>query len=248
MRIQGLAAAALLARISGEFERAQAFAEEAVAAAHENGSERAVVTCLNVLTTLAGLAGDYDRARTHCDEAVSLARKLGSARLEAIALFVLAEAALHTRRYGDLQEVGGRSLELSRANDDQEGMALALWRLGMGAAQETRLEEAWSQLGEALECANSLGYRGISGNCCYGLAVVAAARGDPVRSARLVGAADELRRASGDLLLPAEAEARENALATMGQTMHGDDIAAALEAGRRLRPAEVLAEARSGRV
>ena len=54
IRVQGLAAAALLARLAGEFERAHSFAEEGIAAAHENGSERAVVTCLNVLTTLAG--------------------------------------------------------------------------------------------------------------------------------------------------------------------------------------------------
>ena len=106
LRVRGLAAAALLARLTGEFERARLFAEEGIAAAHENGSERAVVTCLNVLTALAGLAGDYDRARAHCDEAVRLARNLGSTRLEAIALFILAEAALHTRRYDDLREIG----------------------------------------------------------------------------------------------------------------------------------------------
>ena len=244
-RVQGLAAAALLARISGEFERAHSFAEEGVAAGHENGSERAVVTCLNVLTTLAGLAGDYDRARVHCDEAVSLARKLGSSRLEAIALFILAEAALHTRRFGDLREIGGRSLELSGANDDQEGMALALCALGLGATHETRLDEAWSQLVEALEYAHSLGFRGIAAGCCYGLAVVAAGWNDPLRGAHLLGAADELRRAGGTLLLPALAEARDDALTKLGRTMHGDELAAALETGRSLRLPEVLIEARS---
>ncbi len=245
IRIQGLAAAALLARLSGELERARSFAEAGIAAAHENGSERAVVTCLNVLTALAGLAGDYDGARAHCDDAVRLARNLDSRRLEAIALFILADAALHTRRYGDLREVGARSLELSRAGNDEEGMGLALSRLGMGAAHEERLEEAWSQLGEALEYANSLGFRGSAADCCYGLAVVAAGWSDPVRGARLVGAADELRRASGGLLLPAEAEARDGALAAIGRILSGDELAAALEAGRRLRPPEVLSEARS---
>ena len=245
IRVQGLAAAALLARLAGEFERAHSFAEEGIAIAHENGSDRAVVTCLNVLTTLAGLAGDYERARTHCDEAVSLARKLGSTRLEAIALFILAEAALHTRRYGELRKMGGRSLELSRAIDDQEGMALALCGLGTGAAHESRLEEAWSQLGEALEYANSLGFRGLAAGCCYGLAVVAAGWNDPVRGARLVGAADELKRASGTLLLPAVAEARDDALAAIGATLVGDELAAAREDGRRLRMDEVLTEMRS---
>ncbi len=244
VRVQGLAAAALLARLTGEFERAYSFAEEGITAAHE-GSERAVVTCLNVLTALAGLAGDYDRARAHCDEAVRLARNLDSRRLEAIALFILAEAALHTRRYGDLREVGARSLELSRASDDQEGMALALSRLGMGAAHEARLDEAWSQLGEALEYANSLGFRGNAADCCYGLAVVAVGWSDPVRGARLVGAADELRRASGGLLLPAEASARDDALAAIRRILSGDEVATALDEGRRLALDEVVTEGRS---
>ena len=243
IRVQGLAAAALLARLAGEFERAQSFAEEGIAAAHGSGPERAVVTCLNVLTAIAGLAGDYDLARAHCDEAVGIARRMGSTRLEAIALFILAEAALHTRRYGDLREIGGRSLELSRAIEDQEGMALALSRLGMGAAHEARLDEARSQLGEALEYANSLGFSGVPAICCYGLAVVAAGWSEPVRGARLLGAADELRRVSG-VLLPAEAEAREDALAAIRSTLSDDEVAAAIDDGRRLRLDEVLTEMR----
>ncbi len=243
VRVQGLAAAALLARLAGEFERAQSFAEEGIAAAHGSGPERAVVTCLNVLTAIAGLAGDYDLARAHCDEAVGIARRMGSTRLEAIALFILAEAALHTRRYDDLREIGGRSLELSRAIEDQEGMALALSRLGMGAAYEARLDEARSQLGEALEYANSLGFSGVPAICCYGLAVVASGWSEPVRGARLLGAADELRRVGG-VLLPAEAEAREDALAAIRSTLSDDEVAAAIDDGRSLGLDEVLTEMR----
>ena len=75
-----------------------------------------------------GLAGDYERAHAHCDEA-ALARGLGSRRIEAIALFILAEAALHTHRYLEVREVGGRALELARDIDDGEAMALALIRV-----------------------------------------------------------------------------------------------------------------------
>jgi predicted ATPase/DNA-binding SARP family transcriptional activator len=244
-RVEGLAAAALLARLTGEFQRARTFAEEGVAAAHENESGRAVVTCHNVLTTLTGLAGDYEGARAHCDEAVRVARNLGSGRLEAIALFILAEVALHMRRYGDLQEIGERSLELSRAIDDQEGIALVLSRLGMGAAHAARLEEARGQLGDALELATGLGFPGIAANCCYGLALVAAGWGDAGRGARLVGAADELLRASGFLLLPAEADARENALAAVHESLSAEDVAAALDQGHRLALDELLTEGRS---
>ena len=41
------------------------------------------------------------------------------------------------------------------------------------------------------------------------------------------------------------AEARDDALAAIGRTMHGDELAAALETGRRLRLDEVLTEVRS---
>ncbi len=244
VRAEGLAAAALLARLAGEFARARSFAEAGLAAARATDSARAVVTCLNVLTTLAGLAGDYESARAHCDEAVSVARRVESRRLEAIALFILAEAALHTRRYADLRETGARSLELALTIEDHEAMALALSRLGMGAAHEGQLKEARSQLGEALAHASSLGFPGIASDCCYGLALVSADWGDPVRGARLLGAAEELRRAGGGLLLPAQADARDVALASIRRTLSDEEVAAALEEGRRLRLNETLSELR----
>ena len=166
VRAAALAAAALLARLAGDFARAQSLAEEGIAVGRVSGSPRAVVTCLNVLTTLAGLADDYDRARAHCQDAVAIARSMGSARIEAIALSILAEAALNTRRYADVEEVGGRALGLSRAIDDQEGMALALSRLGIGAVHESRLDEAADKLAEALEYASTLGFPSIGAICC----------------------------------------------------------------------------------
>ena len=189
----------MLARLAGDFARAQPFAEEGIAVGRATSSPRAVVTCLNVLTTIAGLAGDFDGARAHCDEAVTLARSMGSRRIEAIALFILAEAALHTRRYSDVQEAGGRAFELSRSIDDHEGMALALSRLGMCAMHEGRLEDASSQLGEALEHAARLGFPGIGAVCAMGSRCVRRL-GDWARAARLLGAAEALRRASGSLL------------------------------------------------
>ena len=243
VRARGLAAAALLARLAGDFERAQSFADEGIAVGRANGSARDVVTCVNVLTTLAGLAGDYDRARSHCDEAVGLAQSLDSPRLEAVALFILADAALHTHRYADLNDVGGRALELARAIDDQEAMALVLSRLGMGAMVEKRFEVASTHLREALEHATSLGFQGVGAVCCSGLAVVSAGWDEPVRAARLLGAAAELRRATGDWLLPAEAEARNGALTAIRETLSDEEIRIAMADGSRLRLEQALAEA-----
>jgi predicted ATPase/DNA-binding SARP family transcriptional activator len=243
-RAAGLAGAALLARLSGEFARAQSLAGAGLSVGRAVGTPRHVATCLNVLTALAGLAGNYERARAHCDEAVTVARSMGSRRIEAIALFILAEAALETRRYSEVRSAGERALELSRSSDDREGMALALSRLGIGALHEGRSEEAFDRLLEALDYAALLGFPAIGATCCDGLAAVVAGSGDSIRAARLLGAGETLRRAGGGVPMPAEAATREMALAAVRRELSDGDAEGALEAGCGLSMEQALATAR----
>jgi predicted ATPase len=243
-RAAGLAGAALLARLSGDFARAQSLAEEGLSVGRAVGTPRHVATCLNVLTALAGLAGDYEGAQARCDEAVAVARSMGSRRIEAIALFVLAEAALETRRYSEVQSAGERALELSLSSDDREGMALALSRLGIAALHEGRSEEAFDRLSKALDYAAMLGFPAIGAICCDGLAAVVAGSGDSIRAARLLGAGETLRRAGGGLAMPAETATREMAFAAVRPHLSDGDVEGALEAGSGLSMEQALAAAR----
>ncbi len=244
VRAMALAGAALLARLVGEFDRAGVLAEETVSLGRDVAPPAALAISLNVLVTLAGRAGDYDRARALSDESVAVGRQAGSERLEAIALFIFAEAALHGERYSDVLEAAGRALELGRSREDPEVMALALARLGMAAARGGRLEDAREQLREALGYVHALGFPETGAWCCEGLALVAAAWGDSARAARLLGAADGLRRAGGGILQPAEAAARAAALAAIRERLGEDEIEAELELGRRLTLDEAVEEAR----
>jgi hypothetical protein len=72
---------------------------------------------------------------------------------------------------------------------------------------------------------------------------VAAELGDVVRATRLLGAGESLRRAGGGVVQPAEAAAREAALATINRALPEDQVQAALEAGRGLSLDEAAAEA-----
>ena len=198
---------------------------------------------LNVLTTLAAAAGDFDRARGHCDESVAVARAAGDVRLEALALFILAEGSLHGGRYADVRDVGGRALGLARTAGDTEVIAIVLARLGIAAAHERRLDEASEHLTEAVEHARALGFPETAAWCCEGLALVAAERGDVVRAARLLGAGESLRRAGGGVVQPAEAAAREAALATIHRALPVEQVQAALEAGRGLSLDDAATEA-----
>lgn len=237
------AGAALLGRLVGDFAAAERHAREGIALGRTLGPPRALTVSLNVLTTLATRAGDFDRARDHCGESVAVARAAGDERLEALAVFVLTEGFLHGGRYADVRETGQRALALARSAGDGEVIALVLARLGIAAVHERRLEEAAEYLTESFDHARSLGFPETAAWCCEGLAVVAADLGDPVRGARLLGAGEALRRAGGGVVQPAEAVARETALATIHLALPDDQVEAAIERGRRLSLDEAAEEA-----
>jgi len=242
-RTSALAGAALLARLLGDFTRAERLADEGVKLGREVGPPWALAVSLNVLTTLAARVGDFDRARSRCHESAAVARSAGDVRLEALAYFMLAEGHLHGGRYADVRDVGGHALELARAAGDREVIAIVLARLGMAAAHERRLDEATEHLAEALGHAHALGFPETAAWCCEGLALVSAERGDPVRAARLLGAGESLRRTSGGVVQPAEGAAREAALVTIREALAAEQLQAALEDGRRLSLEEAAADA-----
>jgi non-specific serine/threonine protein kinase len=243
IRASVLCGAALLARLLGDFTRAEPLAHEGVALARTVGPPFAHAVSLNVLTTLRARAGDFDGARDHCEESVAVARAAGDVRLEALALFILAEGYLHGGRYADVRDLGGRAITLARVAGDREALALSLARIGLAAALECRLDEATEHLAEAVEHARALAFPETAAWCCEGLALVAAELGDDVRAARLLGAGETLRRAGGGIVQPAEAAAREAALVTIHRTLPKEQVQAALDAGRGFSLDEAATEA-----
>jgi predicted ATPase len=242
-RAIALAGAALLARLLGDFTRAETWAREGVSMGRAVGLPQALTVSLNVLTTLAARAGDFERADRHCRESVSVAREAGDPRLEAMALFILSEGLLHARRYAEVRKVGGRALVLARAAGDPEVIAIVLARLGIAAAHDRRLAEAAADLVEAMQHARDLGFPDTAAWCCEGLAVVAAERGDFLRAARLLGAGESLRRSGGSVVQPAEAMAREATLSALRRAVPEEDLQVAIEGGRGLGLDAATAEA-----
>ena len=233
-RAVALAGAALLARLLGDFTRAEAWAREGISMGRAVGLPQAITVSLNVLTTLAARAGDFERADRHCRESMAVARDAGDPRLEAMALFILAEGFLHARRYAEVREVGGRALVLARAAGDPEVIAIVLARLGIAAAHDRRPAEAADHLVEAMRHARDLGFPDTAAWCCEGLALIAAGRGDFLRAARLLGAGESLRRSGGSVVQPAEAMARAATLTALRHAIPEKDLQVAIEGGRGL--------------
>lgn len=243
LRAHAAAGAALLARLAGDFERARTFAEEAIAIGRSTNAPVPVATALNVLTTIAGREGDFDRARAVNEESAAVARQARSPRLEAIACFIYAEAALNGGRYAEALVAGEKALELARAIDDREVMSLALGRIGMVSVHEGRLDDARDQLLEALEHARTVGFAESATWCCVGLALVATDSGDAPHGARLLGAADALRRAGGVFLHPSEASARAAALTAARETLGEDELQDEMDHGGRMTLDEATEDA-----
>ena len=243
LRVEALAGAALLARLSGDFEQAERLAERAIAAGRETGPAFAVTTGLNVLVTVAGRNADFERARALSEEAAVTAKEMGSLRFEALTYFIFAEAALHADLLAESRAAGERALALARAIDDPEVLAVVLGHLGLGDALDGRLAEARERLLEALGHVRTVGFATVGATCAEGLALCAV-RGDPGRATRLLGAADTLRRVNGGIVLPAEERARAATLAAIRETLPDDALEAELERGRRLTLDELAAEAR----
>jgi len=242
-RTIALAGAALLARLLGDFTRAEPLAREGVSLGRAVGPPQALTVSLNVFTTLAARAGDFERAERHCEESMAVARAAGDVRLEALALFILAEGMLHAERYAEVREVGGRALVLARTVGDPEVIAIVLARLGVAAAHECRMDEAAEHLTEAMTHARDLGFPDTAAWCCEGLALVASERGDFVRAAKLLGAAESLRRAAGSVVQPAEATARHATMSTLHEAVPQQQLQIALEAGRALSLDDATTEA-----
>jgi predicted ATPase/DNA-binding SARP family transcriptional activator len=243
VRAEAAGGAALLARLSGDFDRARRLADEAIALGDPTDAPVAVSTGLNVLTTIAGLEGDLDRARSYSEESMAVARKSESHRIEALASFIFAEAALNCGRYPDASAAGERALELARPTDDREVMSLALGRIGIAALHEGRLGDAHDRLLESFGYARDLGFAEPATWDCDGLALVAARRGDADTAARLLGAADALRRSGGVFLHPSEAAVRTAALAAIREEVSEDELEVELERGRRMTLDEAALEA-----
>ena len=114
------------------------------------------------------------------------------------------------------------SLPMLREAQDAWAVARALFGLGKVALQRGELVRAMDLLQESLRIARERRDRGQMAECVEAIAFVAGARGQGEEAARLLGAAESLRQAIGQLRAPGlRAEFERNLSALQGQ-MDGD--------------------------
>lgn len=136
------------------------------------------------------------------------------------------------------------AVERAREMGDSWQLASTLGFLGWAALWSGRTDEAFEHFEESLLLRQDLGERRYSVDCIQGLAGVAASVGDPVRAARLWGAAEAALEELGTPLTPADREFQSQFVERARSELDEAAWSAAFEAGRRLPLAEAIAYAR----
>lgn len=243
-------AAACLAQLSwlhvagGRHEQAEGLGEESVRLARRAGDRHVESVALAALAGHAEQAGDLGRARELHERSLVLRRELGDRRNVANALLNLARVDLLAGVPEQADERIGEALELAREVGDAWGISLGLATKGRLALARGDDEAAAELYRQALEA--TMRRRGIrlAAECLDGLAGAAVAH-DPFTAARLLGAAEGLRRRLG-VGAPAMGPEMHGRLRARAQAALGDGFAEIWAAGLSLDTDAAVDEALQG--
>jgi predicted ATPase/DNA-binding CsgD family transcriptional regulator len=181
----------------GDYDRATSLLEEALALFRELGDKRGVATSLVNLGFAALHLGDKERADVLRQEVEALRKEPPDRWTLAWLTTFLGLAAFYEGDYERSGALARESLAIYRELGDKRGVSLCHIDLGFIELVRGDHEPAAALLEEALRV-----LRGSDDKFClaygfFGLAAVAAGRGEAARAARLWGAAEALREEIG---------------------------------------------------
>ncbi|MCM2390773.1 BTAD domain-containing putative transcriptional regulator [Streptomyces albipurpureus] len=226
---------AALAAITGDYPHAARLHREGLQLAEELGFWTDAADRLTGLGRVALLTGDFPLATELHRKAMALAAEHGYAAGEIHAEIGL---ALGARRAGDFdlaEEHLRRALGWHREVDFGPGPALLLAELGFLAEQRGDAPTALSLHRQGLAVARDSGDPRAIALAHEGLAGASALLGEPVRAARLLGAATRARESCGAPLPEAErgdvARITARVLTTLGTELFTAEFALGVDAG-----------------
>jgi len=135
-RARALGRAACLASWTGQLQRAQQLAQQALRIALELGDESGAATALLASGDAVLLAGDVVAARPYYEAGLVWARKLDNQALVGLLLQGLGRLTRREGDYARARDLFEQSLAVRRRMGDVAGTAISLYHLGRTAADE----------------------------------------------------------------------------------------------------------------
>ncbi|MGH2560855.1 MAG: tetratricopeptide repeat protein [Thermomicrobiales bacterium] len=233
----------VLAQQRGDFDRAMAYQDEALAIKRALGDEEGAAVTLTYLARDARDRGSLDQAQSFGREALSIHRAMGKRRQVAITLDILGSVAYFQGDNHRASEQCGEALAILRDLGDKRGIANALDHLGRVAARQGDYARAWALHTESLAIRRDRGEPDGLAAWLEAVAVLLAARDQPLTAVRLFGAATILREASCRPRPPILVAECEPIIAALRGRIGGEAFDAVWAAGRDLPLDEAIAEA-----
>ena len=197
-RGRALDGAGVLAWIQGDYKAARTLYEESLAIDRDAGDQKGIASSLGNLGIIALEQGDLTLAKELLGEALAINRGLGNLQGLAPSLINLSLVAIKQEDFTLARSQLEEALSINRRLGDRWGVTTALINLGDVMCAEGDCLRAQTHFEESLGLAQELGDKESIAYGLEGFAGVAAAQGRAERAARLWGAAEALREATGN--------------------------------------------------
>jgi predicted ATPase/DNA-binding XRE family transcriptional regulator len=227
----------------GEHVRAKAYLERGLARYRELGDQRMVSWAIRSLAFIAMLRGDFAAAEQGYTESLQRCTASGDAWGLAWSRYTLAFLRL---AQGDLVQARP-ALEEALAELRGQQMVFGVFRtllaLGYTRFEQGDIAGAEELFREGLTMSRQMPMQSIITIGLEGMGLVAAASGLPQRAARLWGATEALREATGERRWPVFQAVYERMVAASRAQLPATEWQAAWASGRELTMVEAVAEA-----
>ena len=223
-----------LSMTRGQLEPATALSEESLSLAREIGDARTASVALSNLAEAASSRDDHELAAELFEDALGLRRDVGDRRNIANALLNLGRTELARGRYEHATTILEEGLQLARELDDTWSISVGVGALAQAALHRGDRERAARLLIEGLTTARKRGDKRIAAECLQTGGGLAAADADPVRAARLWGAAEALRESTGAARSPTERAIEDDWLMPVRNGLGDEQYERERSAGREL--------------
>jgi hypothetical protein len=206
----------------------------------ELGDDAVVAAATLAQSMIAGPAEGEAASEHLADEALAMYRRLGDTWGEAAVLNVLGWLVVSQERFDGAAGVVERTLEASLASGDEQFCAMAEVNLAEYRLHLGDVERARTLLTSCVDRHRSLRLLYSVAYLLEASARLAAHDGDAGRAARLLGAASQLREATGVSVWGSQLERRGRLVADVRAALGEDGFTAAFRTGTGLSYAEAL--------
>jgi predicted ATPase/DNA-binding XRE family transcriptional regulator len=202
LRTRALNAAGLAAYGCGEYAKAMAWLREGAELAAAIGDTWTRAHTLFVHGCVAEHLGSEEEAWRMFQQTLELARAIDDTWLIGVALVNLSDAAYRRDDIAAAEHFGQEAVTICSASGNEIAIVINLGNLAQVNLARGNIQTAAASYAEALTIALEIGIHWSIANTIAGTAAISAALGNHVEAARLLGAADAEREASGHPRLP----------------------------------------------